>query len=445
MKSSTICAASLVLAALVPLTSGCGAPSLHLRSSFVYNAILSVHTPPVTNLNPITGRSAADQLYDEMVFQTLLGLNPAGRPQPQLALSWRHNTRSTLWQIALNPSAKWWTGRPITANDVVWTLDLYRNSVSGFVRSQELKNVVRIDAQSPTLVQIWLSQPDRDFARDVLSTHGGLWILPSFLLDHLPPDKVQQSDYLTRLKDVVGSGPFRPFRRSSRGLTWVADPHYFLGAPHIKYMRWVWSPGLSTLARDNDLDLAWTSRPDQAFGSHYQTARAASPTLWGLKDTDIPLSVLKSALRLSKLPGPSVLVPESRTQLSLKQTFAHLGYRRQGSHWVTRHGPVFSVSLSGPQSGFGHTLLKNLAEQWTAHGIIVHLLPSQKAVQANLIVQSTVAPPFSSTSTASAHWWPLLRTVDYWHVNHRLTDWRPNAWEPLYNVEDWRLKSRRNS
>ncbi|PSR21723.1 MAG: hypothetical protein C7B45_09555 [Sulfobacillus acidophilus] len=445
MKSSTIGAASLALATLVSLIGGCGAPSLHLRSSFVYNTILSVDTPRVTNLDPVTGDSGVDQLYDQIVFQTLLALNPAGKPQPQLAVSWHHNTHSTLWQIALNPSAKWWTGRPITANDVVWTLNFYRNRASGFVRSQELHHVSRVEAVSPTELKIWLDQPDPSFAQNILSTHGGLWILPSFLLDHLPVGQVQRSDYLTKLKDVVGSGPFRPFHLSSRALTWVANPHYFLGTPRIKYMRWVWNPSLTTLAHENDVDLAWTFRPSRAFGTHYHTVPIASPTVWGIvvQKRDMPVSILKRALRPSKLPGLAVSSLAAPNRTPLKQLFAHWGYHRRGTHWVKRHGAAFSVSIAGPRSGFGHTLVQELDQQWGAQGIIVHVLPPQMGHEADLMVESMAAPPFSSTPPP--RWWRLVRSVEYWHAKTRLTDWQPNIWQPLYKVEDWRMKSRHNS
>ncbi len=122
MKSTTRMMGIMLMMSLPLWINSCGAPHLKLRSGYVYNTAITVAMTPVTNINPITSYSQSNHLYDEMVFETLTGLSPSGHPVPELASTWRHNKRDTLWVLHLNPFAKWWTGRPVTARDVVWSL-----------------------------------------------------------------------------------------------------------------------------------------------------------------------------------------------------------------------------------------------------------------------------------------------------------------------------------
>ncbi|MDX8414428.1 MAG: peptide ABC transporter substrate-binding protein [Mariprofundales bacterium] len=77
----------------------------------------------ITTLDPgsigdVTTMEVASQL-----FVALTQFDPHNyTPQPALAESWQRNESGTVYQFKLRDDAKWSNGKPITANDVVWTI-----------------------------------------------------------------------------------------------------------------------------------------------------------------------------------------------------------------------------------------------------------------------------------------------------------------------------------
>lgn len=432
------------LAATLVLSSGCGTPHLKLHTSYVYDTAITVKTPPVVRPNPFTDTRVGNQLYDEVVFQTLLSLDPNGRLAPGLAKSWSRNPSGTIWHLTLNPYAKWWSGRPVTAQNVVWTLDLYRNPASGFVNARKLANVERIDISSKTTVTIILKRPDRNFAANALTPQGGLWILPSFLLQRDPASRVRTSRYLTDMKDLVGTGPYRPFKSTSNTLTWVAYPRYFGGPPKTKYLRWVWGNDLA-----QSVDIAQTSTHSSHYGTGYRTISETGTHLWYLASPNAFLSsVVKAATNVQALPGvpahspqwaPAPLKPPRQRSASLQTVMSHHGYHRVQGLWVGPGGSRVSLLLTAPRTPFGRDLARALKSQWTAQGLHVRFVDSSQVANVRLAFHQ--AHPHAEFSLASRDllvWSPV-----HWHVAQQITDFVPNVWQPFYKAEGWRVRSGR--
>lgn len=442
MKPSKIVSGLVGLPLITLALPGCGAPHIQFHSSYVYNTAITVSVPQVTNTNPVTAITYANHLYDQVVFQPLIGLNASGQAVPELAKAWQSNRDGSLWHITLNPFAKWWTGRPVTAQNVVWTLNFYQNRSSGFARSGELRNIQQIQANSATTLTIRLRHPDRDFADNVLSTRGGLWILPSFLLDRRPTDQVRNSAYLTQLKDTVGDGPFRPLKESSNSMTWVAYPHYFLGTPRIKYIHWVWTISASERTNGHSpVDIAWTPLPDSRYSrsSSYRTVTDLSPVLWVLsrvQGSPLTLANLSAITIRSKLPG----VP-SKLPATANPTLGHVlqaqGFRRIHDHWVGGGGSIFSITLAAPENAFAQILARALAQQWNAQGITVQIVPA--GMPAEYRLQPTLTRP--KFEKLPRRWLGLVRSRQYWYVQTRVADWSPNVWQPFYRMAKWRMRS----
>jgi ABC-type transport system substrate-binding protein len=57
-----------------------------------------------------------------MTFETLVALDESGRPQPALAISWRHDASGRRWQFHLRPNVKFHDGSPLTAEAVAAAL-----------------------------------------------------------------------------------------------------------------------------------------------------------------------------------------------------------------------------------------------------------------------------------------------------------------------------------
>lgn len=447
---------ALMATALMACLSACGTPVLH-RSRYIYNTAITVKTPKVTNIDPVTGTGYGNHLYDQMVYQTLTSLSPEGQPTPGLAKSWTHRLHDTEWTFQLNPFAKWWNGRPVTAQDVAWSLDFYQNPQSGFVHTPELSNIKTITSLSRTTVQIVLWHPDPGFAGNLGSPRGGLWILPAFALHRLPVSRVRSANYLTHLKDAVGTGPFRPYDLTSHGIKWIAAPHFYLGTPQTKYLHWTWSTALKSGLKEGTLDLAWTpSRVKNPEGYHESTRVAASE--WVLTTSSRNLGLDRQELQriaslatnggaLPGIPAYNAIWPRTAKAQTLpsakRPSLTHLltdtGFHLSRGMWVDVAGDKLSLTLRTPPTSYGKVLARKLVENWRQEGLSVTMVSSSYADHANLSLG--MIPAYPTPEPLPPGTIPLVWPHQFWYMRPRITKGIPNVWQPFYKVEAWRVQS----
>ncbi|NMP22292.1 ABC transporter substrate-binding protein [Sulfobacillus harzensis] len=422
----------LTLLGACSLLSACGTPHVSLpHAPYVYNTAIRVQTPPVSNINPITASSPGSELYMETAYQTLLATKANGKPAPELAQRWSHNESDTQWTFDLNPYAKWWNGRPVTAEDVAWTLNFYHNPESGFVRRRNLRNIQTVDALSSTRLIIRLVHPDPNFAANLASPSGGLWILPSFYLRKYPMRAVRTSHFLTNLKDVMGSGPYRPYKLTPAGLRWIANAHYFLGAPKTKYLHWEWNP-------KGAIDLAWTTTLRKPPLAQNDPMATPSPKEWVISTRDggglsahFLAQILDAATIRTHLPG----LPAATGSEILSTLLSSHGYKMRRGRWVSPTGAPISVHLSAPARRDDRQLVTLLLHQWQAAGL--DAVKSQAQANAQISVRETRPQPEPLPSNTV----PLVFDCQYWTKSARLTNWSPNVWQPFYKVETWQVRS----
>ncbi len=92
---------------------------------------------------------------------------------PDLATSWSHNSDFTQWSFKLVSGAKWSDGQPLTAQDVVWTLDTTKKFANGPTSNSAGYVKHMTSAQAPTSTSVvvnfdapvlsWLSDLDQSF------------------------------------------------------------------------------------------------------------------------------------------------------------------------------------------------------------------------------------------------------------------------------------------
>jgi peptide/nickel transport system substrate-binding protein len=80
-----------------------------------------------TNVNPLAARTQADRDLVALVFSGLVGRDAAGRATAALARTWSMSTDGATWTFTLDPLAVWQDGEPLTANDVVFTIQVLQD------------------------------------------------------------------------------------------------------------------------------------------------------------------------------------------------------------------------------------------------------------------------------------------------------------------------------
>jgi len=156
-----------------------------------------------SRLNPILDiYNPVDRDINRLLFSGLVKFDSRGMPQPDLVDSWGISQDGTIYNFSIRSNAVWHDGEPVTADDVIYTIELLRNGegvvpedLRAFWKEIEVK---RLDAR---VLQFLLPEPFAPFL-DYL-TFG---ILPNHLLAELTPEELVDADF--NLKPV-GSGPYQ--------------------------------------------------------------------------------------------------------------------------------------------------------------------------------------------------------------------------------------------
>ncbi len=131
-------------------------------------------------LNPLLDYyNPADRDIDRLIYSGLIKFDDRGVPQADLAESWGISQDGTVYNFALRPNAKWHDGEPVTAEDVLFTVELLRQDA--FPIPDDLKQFwkdVEVTVLDESSLQFRLPEPFAPFL-DYL-TFG---VLPKHLLE----------------------------------------------------------------------------------------------------------------------------------------------------------------------------------------------------------------------------------------------------------------------
>lgn len=183
-------------------------------------------------LNPLLNSyNAPDRDVSRLIFSGLIRFDSMGAPQPDLAESWGYSQDGTLYNITLRKDAKWHDGQPVTADDVIFTVDLMRKG--GDVISPDLQDFWKdIEAVklSDQVVQFRLPEAFAPFP-DYLA----FGLLPKHLLNGKSADQLVDENFNIQ---PVGTGPYRFDRLiiengEIKGVVLATNKNYYGQKPYI--------------------------------------------------------------------------------------------------------------------------------------------------------------------------------------------------------------------
>lgn len=186
-----------------------------------------------TELDNTAGRDIDEQLFLRLA-DLGMATNTVGDSGfvPRLATRWEWDDPKTL-VFHLDPRARWHDGVPVTANDVAFTFDAYRDPVINSSARNSLTKIASVTVRdSVTAVFRFKEQYPTAFYDAVYQ----MWIIPQHLLAQVP-----RTDWLTASfgQHPIGDGPYK-FVGMTPGQTieLVADSTFFEGRPHIRRLVW---------------------------------------------------------------------------------------------------------------------------------------------------------------------------------------------------------------
>lgn len=232
-------AAAATLAACALLAAGCG------RSANTSNSSSNLVSPtqglvtttaagtkpvssvtwavyrPVNSLDPAFAFDYPENTAISLMCESLLLQAPDGSIHPGLATVATPNP--TTMVFTLRPGVKFWNGDPVSAADVVYSLDRQMNPSTGGFYGLVFNRVKSIAATGANQVTITLKQPDY-WLEGELSSMPGIIIQKSYA-------EQQGKNYGTPAGGIMCTGPYK-FKSwtAGGGVTAVANPHYWNSA-----------------------------------------------------------------------------------------------------------------------------------------------------------------------------------------------------------------------
>jgi len=269
-----------ILAFLTAVFAGlifCGG-SLAWAQSRADVLVIGMATGEVISLDPARGFEGPGQGVMTQIYDRLLDF-PAGsfeKPEPSLAESWTVSADALVWTFNLRKDVKFHSGNPLTADDVVYSLQrvLHLKDQPAFILTQFGLTPESIRALDKSTVQITLP---KKFAGGLflacLTASVGSVVDSQVVKQHIAKtDKYPDGDFGgTWLgQNSAGSGPFilRKWEKSESTIL-DANPNHFRYPPKVNRVIIKDIPEATSRrlqVEKGDLDIAWQMLPDQATG-----------------------------------------------------------------------------------------------------------------------------------------------------------------------------------
>lgn len=188
----------------------------------------------IQGLNPLLAEEITTSTVLNYIYDTLVGTDPrTGEPAPSgLADSWEIAPDGMTYTFHLNPNAIWHDGLPVTAADVLFSLDALANPDTASAYTGVFNNsVASYQAIDDHTIEIVTNEPLFDFLYSL-----ALYIVPQHIWGDIPFADWKEHPITTGQdqSQVIGSGPFRLVEWiPGESLTLERNDEYFGKVPYI--------------------------------------------------------------------------------------------------------------------------------------------------------------------------------------------------------------------
>jgi ABC-type transport system substrate-binding protein len=186
-----------------------------------------------SSLNPISYKEAgAVEILEKWVFETLLADDVVtGELTPLLAKSYEISPDGKQFTFTLDERAKWFDGKPVTAEDVKFSFDVFSmEGANSPFRKAKMDDFSAVEIPSPGVIKF--TAKERVFSN--LEFLSSTLILPKHLYYSKDPKKLEKNEYT---KAPKGSGPYMldKWEKGSQSVL-VRNPNYWgMALPQNKY------------------------------------------------------------------------------------------------------------------------------------------------------------------------------------------------------------------
>lgn len=251
----------LIVAAIVLLSGGFLLGRIYFQLTKPVPQIGKSYTEGVLKeprtINPLYAAHDPDQDMVRLVFSRLLSYNGRGEIEPDLAERYEISKDGKTYTLTLRSNAQWHDGKPVTSDDVLFTIATIQNPLykSPLRVNWQGVSVEKIDQRT---VRFTLRTPYAPFIENL-----ALGILPKHLWQNINPEQALLHEL--NLKPV-GSGPYKfsQFKQDKDGsILWlelVRNKKYYREGPYLKKIIFVF------FKTEEELVGAWRRGSIEGFG-----------------------------------------------------------------------------------------------------------------------------------------------------------------------------------
>lgn len=165
------------------------------------------------------------------LFDTLLWRDSSGTI-PWLATEWSSSEDGKTWTFTLRENVQWHDGQPLTAADVVFSVQYYQKMGASWFLSP-VGEIESATAPAPNQVVLTLKRPFAPFIQTIAET---MFILPKHIWEKVDDPKTYREKDAT-----IGSGPYLlvEYNQAEGAYLFEANPDFFLGVPYVRRLEFV--------------------------------------------------------------------------------------------------------------------------------------------------------------------------------------------------------------
>lgn len=186
-------------------------------------------------INPLYISGALDSWITEIVWDRLMRVDPSGRPIPWAAEKIVQVDATTV-DAVLRPGQKWHDGKPMTADDVVFSFQAPATGDKSPMYKPFVANIKDVSAVDDRTVRFVLKTPSAAFES---STLAKINLIPKHVWEPILKDLASKPQNAETVQEPIpiGSGPFKVSRyKLQEEIVLEANPDYW---EKPKMSRWI--------------------------------------------------------------------------------------------------------------------------------------------------------------------------------------------------------------
>ncbi len=179
-------------------------------------------------LTPYTTNDSVSNSIQGFIFDGLLTRDAKLNPLPSLASSWKVSANGLEYTFNLRKDVKWHDGKPFTADDVVFTFNIYTDPKSLNAYRESFADIEKVEKIDNYTVKMTLNKNNVLFMSATPVTAA---ILPK----HQFPKGVEDFNSNTQIhRNPIGTGPFKfDSWKTAERIVLKANKDYFEGRPYL--------------------------------------------------------------------------------------------------------------------------------------------------------------------------------------------------------------------